>query len=313
MALDMDLHHIEYFLELARHEHVALTADVLNISQSALSKSISTLETELGVKLFDRVGRRIKLNKNGKAFVQYAEQAMKLLSMGQMSAKSMCYESNGYISIHCFAYAPIIIPCVSAYSELNPYTTFSISQWQSSRGQEGQDLPDFILRSSQDPYFLQKRNQFWVPQPLFQEKYCLVSSDLYQPLNWQQCGESIDLAELKNAFFITMTQKDNFFNDVTDEFCQAAGFLPRTYARTDDFVIKMKMVGQGRGVALIPEACLEDAEGLVSGLRHFSLKNDGSERWLYLLRPGKSMMTEAARDFFEFVLDYYEIEEYAGN
>lgn len=44
----MDLHHIEYFLELARHEHVALTADVLNISQPALSKSISTLETELG-------------------------------------------------------------------------------------------------------------------------------------------------------------------------------------------------------------------------------------------------------------------------
>lgn len=227
VKISMDIHHIEYFLELVKYEHVAVAADILNISQPALSKSIATLEAELGIKLFDRVGRRIKLNKNGEAFARYAEQAMKLLSLGQMSAKSMCYETNGHISICCFAYAPILTPCISDYSALNPYTTFSVSQYRLFGNQEIQDMPDFILCSSQDQSFLEKKNQFWTPQPLFQERYCLISSPEYRPVDWEQYGESIDLADLKDAYFITMIQNDNFFSDVTYELCQTAGFFPK--------------------------------------------------------------------------------------
>lgn len=61
----MELKQIEYFLQLARFEHMSQTADFLGIYQSTLSKSLNSLERELGIKLFDRVGNRIRLNENG--------------------------------------------------------------------------------------------------------------------------------------------------------------------------------------------------------------------------------------------------------
>ena len=59
----MDIRNIEYFLHLAKYEHVSATADLLHISQPSLSKHITSLEREIGVKLFDRIGNRIVLNK----------------------------------------------------------------------------------------------------------------------------------------------------------------------------------------------------------------------------------------------------------
>ena len=71
-----------------------LSAVEENRRESEESTEGQLQETELGVKLFDRVGRRIKLNKNGKAFVQYAEQAMKLLQEHSATLVSMLHGSH---------------------------------------------------------------------------------------------------------------------------------------------------------------------------------------------------------------------------
>lgn len=60
---DMDLQQLKYFQTVARLEHMTRAADVLNISQPALSKAISQLEHEVGAPLFERVGRAIRLNR----------------------------------------------------------------------------------------------------------------------------------------------------------------------------------------------------------------------------------------------------------
>ena len=305
----MDIHHIEYFLTLKQYEHVAIAADFLNISRPALSKSIATLENELGVKLFDRVGRRIKLNQNGENFARYAEQALQLLQMGSLSAKSMCYEMTGSIKIVCYAYAPIILACVNAYSELNPHIAFSIIQWQSGESVDGNDMPDFILRSLTDPDFQLKKDQYWVPQKLFQERYYLIASPDYGHIDWEEYGKNLDFSLLKDAFFITMLQDDLFFNDIVYELSRRAGFIPKIYGRTDDFVVKIKMVEQGRGLAIIPESCLKDAQKLSPGLKSFLCSGVGSERSVFLFHPHEGMMTEAASDFYDFVLDFYQHPE----
>jgi len=62
----MKLLQLYYFRALAEKEHLYRTATELYISPSALSTTISRLEKELGVQLFDRVGRNIRLNDNGK-------------------------------------------------------------------------------------------------------------------------------------------------------------------------------------------------------------------------------------------------------
>lgn len=64
----MEIQQLEYFKVVAEMQHMTHAAERLNISQPALSKSISNIEQEIGVPLFDRQGRSISLNRYGKLF-----------------------------------------------------------------------------------------------------------------------------------------------------------------------------------------------------------------------------------------------------
>ena len=60
----MELLQLRYFKMLAEEPHMTRVAEKLHISQSSLSKTIKLLEDELGVKLFDRQGKSLRLNEN---------------------------------------------------------------------------------------------------------------------------------------------------------------------------------------------------------------------------------------------------------
>ena len=70
----MDLLQLRYFLKLAEHQHVTKTANILHISQPALSSTIKKLENELGAPLFERNGRNIVLSAYGEIFRTYVEE-----------------------------------------------------------------------------------------------------------------------------------------------------------------------------------------------------------------------------------------------
>ncbi|MEC8292765.1 MAG: LysR family transcriptional regulator, partial [Pseudomonadota bacterium] len=61
----MTLDQIKIFLAVAERRHVTRAAEMLNMTQSAVSSAISTLESQHSVKLFDRVGRGIALTQAG--------------------------------------------------------------------------------------------------------------------------------------------------------------------------------------------------------------------------------------------------------
>ena len=65
---------LDYFRRLAATEHITQTAKELFISQTALSSMIISLEKELGVQLFDRSKRSIRLNQAGKLYLQYVDE-----------------------------------------------------------------------------------------------------------------------------------------------------------------------------------------------------------------------------------------------
>lgn len=62
----MDIQQLKYFLDVAQTEHMTKSAKRLNIAQPALSRSVSRLEHELGVSLFDREGRGLQLTDEGR-------------------------------------------------------------------------------------------------------------------------------------------------------------------------------------------------------------------------------------------------------
>ena len=75
----MNLYHLRYFVTLAHLEHYTKAADVLAITQPSLSHAISSLEEELGVKLFEKNGRNVSLTKYGKTFLADVEETLNRL------------------------------------------------------------------------------------------------------------------------------------------------------------------------------------------------------------------------------------------
>ena len=72
----MNITQLIYFIELAELEHISNVAYTLNISQPALSTTIKELEEEIGIQLFERTNKGIRVTQSGEDFINYAKQAV---------------------------------------------------------------------------------------------------------------------------------------------------------------------------------------------------------------------------------------------
>lgn len=72
----MELRDLRYFCLTAEMEHVTKAADRLGIAQPFLTKVIRQIEEEIGGELFEKIGRRIRLNSSGEVFYKYAKRVL---------------------------------------------------------------------------------------------------------------------------------------------------------------------------------------------------------------------------------------------
>ncbi|NOV93443.1 LysR family transcriptional regulator [Clostridium saccharobutylicum] len=94
----LNLYHLRYFVTLAQLEHYGKAAEKLKITQPGLSHAMASLEEELGVKLFEKEGRNVILNKYGKMFFDDANKIISMLD-GSVSSFQDISEGGGNISL----------------------------------------------------------------------------------------------------------------------------------------------------------------------------------------------------------------------
>lgn len=89
MKLDprLRLRHLNCFMEVARTGSVAAAAEALHVTQPAVSKTLRELEVILGNPLFDRTGRRLKMNASGAAFQKFTGSALGDLARAQAAVR----------------------------------------------------------------------------------------------------------------------------------------------------------------------------------------------------------------------------------
>jgi DNA-binding transcriptional LysR family regulator len=94
----LNLLQLQYFQTVARLEHMTKAAQELNVSQPSLSNTMSRLEESLGVPLFVRQGRQIRLTTFGRQFLQRVNLAFFELEKGKREMEEMAGGEKGIIS-----------------------------------------------------------------------------------------------------------------------------------------------------------------------------------------------------------------------
>jgi LysR family transcriptional regulator, transcription activator of glutamate synthase operon len=95
----MELQQLKYFQTVARLGHMTRAAEELYVSQPSLSRSIARLEQELGAPLFDRQGRRIRLNQYGEVLLRRVDFAFEDLELARREITDMVGPEQGVITL----------------------------------------------------------------------------------------------------------------------------------------------------------------------------------------------------------------------
>jgi len=95
----MTLEQLRIFVAVAECEHVTRAAEGLRLTQSAVSAAIAALESQYGVALFDRVGRRIELNPEGRLFLNEARAVLGRAATAELALSEMSGLKRGVLSV----------------------------------------------------------------------------------------------------------------------------------------------------------------------------------------------------------------------
>lgn len=127
----MTLNQLEYFQTIAELQHFRQAAELLNISQPSLSRSMSSLEQELNVLLFERQGRNVVLTKSGRVFLEHVNRILDEIHIAEYKMKQLA-GSGGHIDIaYVFPLANYYIPhIVRTFLDIdkNRHVTFNFNQ-----------------------------------------------------------------------------------------------------------------------------------------------------------------------------------------
>lgn len=120
----MELRHLRYFLAVAEHENVRMASERLHVTQPAVSRQIQDLEDELGVQLFERLPRGLRLSRCGTAFQEDVLQVMTALQAAGDRARRV---ASGEIGVLRLGYVEVagwegIVPeSFQAYRQASPH------------------------------------------------------------------------------------------------------------------------------------------------------------------------------------------------
>lgn len=289
----MDLLQLRYFRELAYSQHMTELAETLHISQPSLSMTISKLEDELGVKLFDRVNRKIILNDYGRVFLKHVDVVFNELSYAIEEINELKKVENKKIILATTGttfLTNIIIDFLESNSEITIKQSLVVYEKISELLEKG-DI-DFAITHP----LLNNKN---IESRVLIEDDILVVVPITHRLSHKK---AIRLEELKNEHFINLTEHYDF-RKLTDSMFERAGFKPNIIIE-GEFTLIERMLKSGLGISIIPRTLLN----LYPNFPAKTLKIlNQNEKWSIGFSWLKNKyMNKNSKKFKDFVLNYYK-------
>lgn len=283
----MELLQLKYFLAVAESEHMTNTAKQLHIAQPALTQSIHRLEQELGVSLFERAGRGIRLSPAGAYVRDRVKPAMEILENVARDVQLFQQGEQGVVRVGVHAASGVAIDGIAAYSELNPHVSFEITQDERERHR------DVIVTTITPRGSSTVENA--VEKTPFSERIGIAV-----PAG-SALGGTASLADFANERFIALAGSRRF-REVCDTFCARRAFTPHIAFESDNPLVVKKMIGLGLGVGFWPDHSWGDLDPKSCRLVH--LQETEFTRDVIVAKTSRCTPDSEAQRFYDFLLDY---------
>ena len=292
----MNLQWLYYFDAIAELEHYTKAAELLHVSQSNLSHAISELEDELGVKLFERKGRNIRLTKYGDLFRPYVKQSITALETGVKTLRDYIDPNSGTIvlagfqSVAQFA-TDLMVRYQSETNRLGVQFNYSQEGWG--------DICNMILNGKADLIIATK-----VDDPRIEGT--LIGSHRLALLVYEKhrlaSRESVDLKELDGENFISYDRNGELITNLW-KILNSLHVKPNVVTETPNDLIVYGLVAAERGVAVVPYP-LGNAP---YGTKVIPISNRVAERKLYLQWNRERYIPPATEYFRDYVIRNGEV------
>lgn len=290
----MELLHLKYFQTAARHEHMTRAAKELSIAQPALSQIISRLEREIGVSLFDRHGRQIRLNKFGRAFFRHVEEAFSALDDGLKEVADLAGGENGSISL---AVLPIHVlgDLLKTYRSRHPQVRFRVNQHSPQTMLHELQNGEIDLCITALP--IQEKGIEWVP--LMNDEIFLIVPQGHRFA--ERTG--IHLRDVAQETFVSL-KKGHVLRDLTDHFLLQVGVQPDIAFEIDEPASIRSLVSSGLGISFSTSIGLRYLD--YNAIIPVRIEEPSCQRTIAMAWKEGRYQSMAIQDFRQFVIDFFE-------
>jgi LysR family hydrogen peroxide-inducible transcriptional activator len=246
----MEIHQLRYFCAVAETGSFTRAAEREQVAQPSLSQQVIKLEEELGVRLFDRLGRTVRLTDLGQLFLPRARVILNELKAAKEEVSDKQVSASGPICVGVIpTIAPYFLPPrISSFCQKFPQASITVFEDVTARLMDrlraglidlaimalptrGNDLECFSLRS--------------------ERLFAIFPKD-----HKMARKPSVLLRELKNESFLLL-RDDHCFRETAIEVCKRSRLLPRVVFESGQFSSILAMVGAGLGISIVPEMALE--------------------------------------------------------
>ena len=286
----MELRQLKYFITSADTLNFTEAARQCFITQSTLSQQIKQLETELGVQLFERIGKRVFLTETGRDFLPYARQTVADAEYGVQRIKDMEELRTGRLCIGTtFGLSALITDAIARFSEQYPEIYLEVMFLKQD------ELIDAVRERKVDfalTFEMMEKDDLLTEQPVKTYHLCAIVSD-QNPLAQQA---TVSLRQLADYNICTPARGMNarrMFDSLTNK----KGIELQPKLEINEIHTLLHLVRTGRWVAILVDSITHGEEGLCAvPLREAALPMPVV--WLY---PKDMYIRKAMQKFMELI------------
>lgn len=297
----MEIRQLKYFMEVAEREHVSEAAAHLHVAQSAISRQIANLEKELGVELFEREGRNVKLSPIGKTFLHHTKVAMKAIDHAKKQIDEYIDPERGSIKIGFpTSLASNLLPTVlSEFKKKHTKISFQLRQGSYNF------LIESVKNREIDVAFLGPIPEYHPDiygTVLFSENLYVLVPNEHRIAN----RKSVYLSELKNEPFV-LFPKGYIFNKLAIDGCKEAGFEPHITSEGEDLDAIKGLVAAGMGITLLPESAFSEMKSTYTS--KIAISSPQLCRTVGIITPKHRDLAPSEKVFFDFVIQTFKNQD----